>query len=198
MPSTALFTLDDRFDRDHASDFESRYGAYLRQNAASFLNLDDEPTDCPLEFAGAAWQIAQSPIMAPGYITTHPRILSAAPTWDDEHRLAIHIELATDLPAGLDRVLSWRGWQRNGPGGWHAPAEFDRPAAFTVLQLFIPMAVTGLPQPSYRVNGVVRGEFGNVVPDVEAAKDAVRVIADRLNAAVGPVVSLRTRAAVAS
>jgi hypothetical protein len=67
------FWIDCEYDRDNASDGVSRYGAYIRQ--ARFEPWTDN--DHAVELAEFAWRQATGPVMAPGYVRRHGRILSA-------------------------------------------------------------------------------------------------------------------------
>src|SRR6266536_3430342 len=70
--------VDEDWDRTNASDRVSRYGAYLRSHAELFDPWRDAPggiTEDPGEFAIAALQVATGPIMSPGYVRWHARVL---------------------------------------------------------------------------------------------------------------------------
>jgi hypothetical protein len=70
--------VDEDWDRTNASDRVSRYGAYLRGHTELFDPWHEAPdgiTQDPGEFAIAALQVATSPIMSPGYVRWHPRVL---------------------------------------------------------------------------------------------------------------------------
>lgn len=175
MLGARLFVPDDRYDRDHASDLSSRYGAYLRRNLARFLDAEDLPTRDPLEFAAAAWQIAQAPVMSPPYVLAHRRVLGTVPLFDDAGRLAISVEVAADVPAELVGGLRgrWVGWDRR--QRWSAPVTNDHPVATAVLHFRVPMSAEGLPRPSYSALAE---------PDVATAKDAISIVCGRLDAAL--------------
>lgn len=178
MSTAGVFVPDDRYDRDHASDFESRYGAYLRRNTALFLDSYEDLTRDRLEFAAAAWRIAQAPVMSPPYVLAHPRVLSAEPTWDFDGRLAVAVDIATEIPRELSVALRgrWIGWSRQ--DNWHVPGTNDRAVAVATAQFRVPMSPDGLPLPSYRPTGE---------PDTEHAKSAVAVICGRLDSALSGV-----------
>lgn len=188
MLNAAIFRPDDQYDRDHASDFESRYGAYLRQHTGLFLNSDDELTSNPLEFAAAAWRVAQEPVMSPAYITAHPRVLATTGTWDYDGRLAVEVTVADGVPAELARSLRgrWSGWNRS--GGWFTPEDNDRPIATAELHFRIPMPTAGLPAPHY-------SQWGS--PAIEVAKGVVGILCGRLNAALARVFAQFDRKEVA-
>src|SRR6266540_539516 len=72
--------IDIDWDRSRASDGVSRYGAYLRTHTELFEPWQDEDahggvTPDAGEFAVAAFRVATGPIMSPGYVRWHPRVL---------------------------------------------------------------------------------------------------------------------------
>lgn len=178
MPFSQPFGVDERYDREHASDFISRYGQYLRRNAGHFLDCDDEPTADPLEFAAAAWRIAQAPAMSPSYVVADRVVLGATGVWDYDHRLAIAVEVASGVPREIHRKLCgpWRGWERR--RFWMEPEDNDLPTATAVLRFRVPIEAEGLPEPEY-------SPLAEPVTDV--AKHAVQTVAGRLNFALSRV-----------
>jgi hypothetical protein len=183
LATSSAFTVDETYDRDYSSDGRSRFGAYLRERSHMFRDGDGLMTESGA-FALSAWRIAQSPIMAPGYVRTHPRVLSTEAYRDDDHRVAITVQVAAPLPAALVRAIDgwrWRGWERVGftETRWVEPYDNDRPAAFTTVALRVPLAAAALPAPRYRAG----------VPETATAKRAVRAICDLLNDHVRPVLA---------
>ncbi|RCW45134.1 hypothetical protein DFQ14_10398 [Halopolyspora algeriensis] len=174
MHTDAAFTPGERYDRDHASDGESRYGAYLRRTLAA----DGKPTSNPLEFAAAAWRTARPPVMSPGYVTAHPDVSATEASWDYDGRLSIRAEVITEVPRELARSLrgSWSGWGQY------------RPAAGAVLRFWIPIPADVLPEPVYTATAA---------PDTTAAKHAVDSVCTRLNAALSDVFAHLARKEVA-
>jgi hypothetical protein len=175
------FTVDETYDRDFSSDGRSRFGAYLRQQAGMFDDGDGPTTDS-CSFAVSAWRIAQSPIMAPGYVRTHSRVLGTEACWDDDRRVAMAIQVATPLPGVLVRVIDgwrWRGWQQVGftETRWVEHYDNDRPAAFTTVTMRIPVAAAALPTPRYRTGAA----------DTATAKRAVCALCDLFNEQIRPV-----------
>lgn len=173
MVSPPAFTTDDRVDRERASDGVSRYGAYLAQRQYAF-HEDDEPTADRVAFALAAWSIAGSPIMSPGYVSCHPRIQGTEVHWDDDHRAAIAVEIAVPAPLAAGKLPSrWRGWTcDHWARRWLDPYVNDRVTALTTLTVRVPLDPTELPIPKY-VSGT---------PNTTTAKRAVAAICRRLNA----------------
>ena len=93
-PAPTAFWVDRDYDRAHASDGISRYGAYLRD--ATFEPWTDH--DQAVEWAVFAWRRATGPVMSPGYVRYHPRVLAARlerSGWDGS------------LVAGVSLVSSW-------------------------------------------------------------------------------------------
>jgi hypothetical protein len=175
------FTVGETYDRDFSSDGLSRFGAYLRQRAGMFDDGDGLTTDS-CSFAVSAWRIAQSPIMVPGYVGTHPRVLGTEAHWDDDRRVAITVRVAAPLQPSLVRAIDgwrWRGWEHVGytETRWVEPYDNDRPAAFTIVTLRIPLAAATLPTPRYRAGAAETG----------TAKQAVHAVRDRLNEQLRPV-----------
>src|SRR6266496_1498435 len=131
--------VDEEWDRANASDRVSRYGAYLRGHAELFDPSHDAPnnvTEDPGEFAIAAFQVACGPIMSPGYVCWHPRILDHQVNYGgdpDPTRLICQVTLASFLPMRLGS--RWGSWTpslaREGvrAGGGTARRPGDPPAA---------------------------------------------------------------------
>lgn len=189
------FWIDDDYDSNYTvggwerfATTTSRYGNYLASRAHRFLDEDTEaPTTDPAEFAGLAWQISLSPIMAPGYVRTHPRIQSVTTTGDDDHRFGVALTLAAPLPAPVAAAIAghrWRDWERDWHSDWwFEPYPLDRPAAYTTVAIRIPIPRECLPTPAYYRNGD---------PDVEVAKQTVRVLCARLNEQLQPILDALT------
>lgn len=163
--TSTAFWIDDVYDRDMASDGCSRYGAYVRQKAYMFRDGDDWIDD-NVRFAITAWRIAQPPIMSPGYVRNHPRVLDNCEHWDDEGRVALTVELSIALPTQMARTtmhLDWYGWDRKDER-WIKPYDNDRPAAFATLVVRVPLPAARFPSPSYQ----------DAVPRVRTAQLAAR------------------------
>lgn len=127
--SARTFVVNDAYDRDMASDGCSRYGAYLRERCAMFYD-DDEPETDSVRFALAAWRVAQPPIMWPGYVRSHPRVVGQREHWDDDGRPAVAVELAIGMSSSISRSIasnSWRDWCRDSVGErWVEPYDNDQ------------------------------------------------------------------------
>ncbi|GAA1347840.1 hypothetical protein [Saccharothrix algeriensis] len=174
-----IFRVDDKRDRELASDGQSRFGAYLVQVASRFTGLED----LPAEFAVAALHTALPPTMSPGYVSHDLRVTDVTERWDDEGRLAIAVTVASRLPTHLERVCGrWRGWLRErelfgSEVRWSEPFDNDRLVALPMVQLWVPVPVESLPAPRYRAGA----------PDVTTAKNAVKTIVALLNQHLAPV-----------
>lgn len=181
MP-TRPFTIDDRYDRN--SDGTSRFAAYLAGRAQWFSDLTDTgvPTSDVTRFAEYAFRIALAPIMAPGYVHTHPRIRDVLADRDEDGRLAIAVSLAAPLPGPVAAAIAgrgWRDWDRDWhTGQWSVPERNDRPAAYTLVTIRVPIIPDPLPTPDYDPTGT---------PRVGAAKAAVQQVCRQLNHALGDV-----------
>jgi len=171
---TRAFCVDEDYDRANAGDGRSRYRSYLDSRSHLFVE-DGEPVTDPLVFAATVFTIANSPVMSPGYVRQHPRIRAVSWCWDDDHRIGFDIHLPAPLPAPVATALrgqDWADWQRDWRSDWWwEPYDNDRPAAYTVLIVRVPLPVDILPAPVYR----------DGVPDLATAKTAVAVVCDQLN-----------------
>jgi hypothetical protein len=181
---SVAFWTDDDYDRDHASNGRSRYGSYLASRAHQF-HEDGDPITDPVEFALLAFTIASSPVMAPGYVCQHPRVLDVAWPHDDEDRTAAEVRLVAPLPEPIATVIrrdrrTWAGWHRPWRGDqWFEPYDNDRPGAYTTVTIRIPLNPNTLPAPVYQ-----RG-----VPDLATAQRAVRAVCAQLNTALADILA---------
>jgi len=127
MTTTEAFWIDADYDTEQASDGRSRYGAYVRQNLSGFAECWDGTWDMALHvrFAAQAWRVATGPIMAPGYVRRHPRILSARLEYSyGDGSLAANVELITPWPQPLRQSSQWI--KQIGHGWWHDwPMDFS-------------------------------------------------------------------------
>jgi hypothetical protein len=182
LSSNRPFTVDDAYDRN--GDGSSRFAAYLSGRAQWFSDLTDTgvPTADVTRFAEYAFRIALAPIMAPGYVRTHPRIQDVTADHDQDDRLAIAIGLAAPLPGPVAAAIAGRGWHEwdrdHLSGQWFAPERNDRPAAYTLVTVRVPIVPDALPTPAYDRTGA---------PRVRAAKAAVEQVCRQLNRALGDV-----------
>jgi hypothetical protein len=147
-------------------------------------------------FAAAAWQTAQPPVMSPGYVRRHCRVLSALVefnSWDAT--LTGAVELVTPWPQPL---ASSRDWQRD--AWWHdwpyerfgaleycrEPGEAElaaRPYLMASARLEFPL------RPAVPLPPVPSGPRGAE----EAARRAVRTLMLTMNTVVTPVIETLER-----
>jgi hypothetical protein len=178
--------VDADWDRSQASDGVSRYGAYLRSHTQLFnpWHGEDAPdgiTQDPGEFAIAAFRVATGPIMSPGYVAWHPRVLDHQVGHGDNPepgRLVVKVTLATALPLWLGSP--WRSWTEYLGRDWREPDD-DRLAALARLVLRWPLPAAGLPHPSTPARPGV--------PNLGDAKASVRALVAAINATAGPVLA---------
>jgi hypothetical protein len=182
----AAFWVDEDYDRAYASDGVSRYGAYLRD--AAFEPWTDE--DQAVELAVFAWERATRPVMAPGYVRCHPRVITARlerSDWDGS--LVARVDLVAPQPRWLRGLLAgdgggvWRDWpieSLTGEDAWYWPGGQDLTrGCYSLASLSLRFAVlsTSLPDPRLRGAGLA------------ACREAVAVVAAELDRAVGPVLT---------
>jgi hypothetical protein len=189
----AAFWVDRDYDREHASDGVSRYGAYLRD--AAFEPWTDN--DQAVEWAAFAWLRATGPVMSPGYVRYHPQVLGARlerSGWDGS--LAASVTLVSPWPERLtaalvkavrlgDKDAYWQDWPTERLGGdsvsYHEPSEADvaaRPYLLATLSLQFTVPPAALPQPPATSAAVL-----------SAGQQVVAVVVAELNPIVGPVLS---------
>jgi hypothetical protein len=176
--------VDEDWDRTNASDRVSRYGAYLRGHAEQFDPWREAPngiTEDPGDFAIAALQVATGPIMSPGYVRWHPRVLDYKLDrgLDPEPgRLVCSVTLATFPSLWLGSP--WRDWTKYLGRDWCEPDD-ARHAALARLELRWPLPVATLPRP----HPPARSGY----PNLRDAKAAVRALVDQINQTAGPVLT---------
>ena len=176
--------VDLAWDRANASDGVSRYGAYLRGHAELFDPWREAPkgiTTDPGEFAIAAFRVACGPIMSPGFVRWHPRVLDHQVDRGenpDPDRLVITVSLATALPMWLGSP--WWSWTTYMGRDWSEP-EDAKHAALARLELRWPVQVATLPRP--------RPPARAGVPNLADARAAVRALVAEINRTAGPVLA---------
>ncbi|PWI43193.1 hypothetical protein [Streptomyces sp. ICBB 8177] len=179
---------DGDYDRERASDGLSRFGVYLRQNAAP-LTDPGWPLSAA-EFAASVWRIATEPVMSPGYIRTRPDLRAITPAWDEATgKLLFEVHLPLPHQALADRRAvppRWRDWQHESVFGedehrWWAEPDGGRPAVLTTCVIRLPVDDSWhLPEPGHLTPGHAL---------TVAAKQSVAAVAARLNEHAGPVVA---------
>jgi hypothetical protein len=188
------FWVDRDHDREHASDGVSRFGAYLRD--ATFEPWTDH--DQAVEWAVFAWRRATGPIMSPGYVRYHPRVLAARlerSSWDGS--LVAGVDLVSSWPEQLttaltkklrrgDRDAYWQDWPTEYRGGetvsYYEPSEADvaaRHYALATVRLQFTVPSAALPEPPPALAALLG-----------AGQQAVAVVVAELNRIVGPVLGV--------
>jgi hypothetical protein len=195
----AAFWIDYDYDRENASDGISRYGAYVRQSSLVAESWDGTWDDAQVRqarFAEAAWATATTPVMSPGFVRRHPRVISAVVqfnAWDAT--LAGTVQLVTPWPQALASSGDWRhdvrwqDWPMETFGGvrWREPDEHEltghaylMASAWLAFPLRVP---AGLPPPPSGPDDCVE----------EAARKAVATLVRTMNAVVMPVIQALER-----
>ncbi|WP_242903707.1 hypothetical protein [Actinomadura terrae] len=193
--SSTPFWVDEDYDREYASDGVSRFGAYVRDRLSSAFaecweDFGDSPGVRLAEFASASWRTASGPVMAPGYVRSHTRVLDAQvhrSAWDGS--LIGSVSLVAPWPERLLRSyrwqgdLSWRDWPTELRGEGY---EFVHPMEEDVTRRpFLQASVAlSLPVPMHRLPAVPCGPRDGVE---WAARAMVSALVAELNALVGPV-----------
>jgi hypothetical protein len=191
--ASTAFWIDRDYDREYASDGISRYGAYRRDVA--FEPWTDH--DQAVEWAAFAWQGATGPVMSPGYVRYHSRVLSTQlerSGWDGS--LVAAVNLVSAWPEQLTRALAravrlgdkdayWQDWPTEHRGGdttcYYEPSEADvaaRPYLLTTLSLQFTVLSATLPQPP-----------ATPTARLSAGQQAVATVVAELNRIVGPVLA---------
>ncbi|MEV7871480.1 hypothetical protein AB0P17_36520 [Streptomyces sp. NPDC088124] len=174
-----LARIDDGYDQDRASNGISRYGAYLDQHIGEFHEYGEPNTPLPAaEFAAAAWRVATSPVMSPGYVTWRPDIAGVDCAFTKDGQLMLALTLPVPHSALSARVpYGWRDWERDHyaptEGPYHRLTEPEGPAVLVTAEVRI--VVNELAVPSH-----VRGP--GLLDD---ARTAVGFLVHRLNDAAG-------------
>jgi hypothetical protein len=182
-PAPIAFWADRDYDREYASDGISRYGAYLRD--ATFEPWTDN--DQAVEWAAFAWRRATGPVMSPGYVRYHPRVLAAQlerSGWDGS--LVAGVNLVSPWPEEIgDRDAYWQDWPTEYLGGgavsYYEPSEADvaaRPYLLATISLQFTVPSATLPEPPATSAALL-----------SAGQQAVAVVMAELNRIVGPVLS---------
>jgi hypothetical protein len=190
------FEIDAEYDREHSDDGVSRYGAYVRDRMSTFAESWTDWDDGTVPFACTAWRTATGPVMAPGYVRRHQRILSAQIVrneWDGS--LAADVSLVIFQPPKLRFMRAehnmgiWRDWPTEHDFGRDATV-FLEPSGEDVIRssylmtsarlcFSMPDTQAALPLPA---ESWARGHVAE-----EAARQAVAILVRGLNEIVGPV-----------
>lgn len=198
--------IDAEYDVGHASNGRSRYEAYIAKNLDSFAECWDGTSEVGLKahFAAEAWRVATGPIMVPGYVRYHRRIIRtglANSYWDNS--LLAAVDLIAPWPRQLRESRHWM--ERTGRGWWRdwltelgnvydVPSDEDvtkAPFLLTTASLRFTTPTADLPQPPT----VWRGRGG---PDastiVASARTAVAISIREINRVVWPIIQVLEQA----
>lgn len=185
MAGARVFWVDADDDRERASDGVSRYAAYVRQAAQGFAE-DAEVFDDPAgAWAVRAWNIACPPVMVPGFVARHPRVLSARAERDEwAGDLRVTVDLVSALPEPVARAAGyqWASWRHEEWGERYEEPELRQ--AGRDRSLLPTMTASLLIRPA-----AVFPAVAGAVPDWREAARAVRAVCRVLNAELGPVVA---------
>lgn len=177
------FWLDENFDREHAPDGHSRYGAEVRRRAGEFSDAWGDIA--PVAFAVTAWRLATT--LSSGYVRWHRRIVSATclrSRWDGS--LTCEVNLVSPWPAELTWTKEWwrdRGW-RDWPqlfGQYVPPSEQDltrSPHLRALLLVEAPVRLDDLPAAPDGPDGELE----------QTARRAVTVLVRELNELLTPMI----------
>lgn len=178
------FRLDTEWDRDRADPgTPSRYGNYLRSEAATFEEIRKDYDDPTVPFIALAWRVATGPVMSPPYVV-YPRRVTHVQlernNWDGSSIL--RVDLITDRPQSLQDAKTgggrrFRGWATRYDGSFTAIDDRDVAAEPYLL----PRADVLLPVPAGTLPRVGAGEL------LDDALAGVRAMVRLLNREVGPL-----------
>jgi hypothetical protein len=181
---TQAFWLDENFDREHAGEGESRYGAEVRRRVSEFSDAWGDIA--PVTFAATAWRLATT--LSPGFVRWHRRIVSASclrSEWDGS--LTCAVTMVSPWPAELTWTRQWwrdQGW-RDWPqlfGQYVPPSEQDltrSPHLRALLLVEAPVRLDDLPP----------APDGPDAHLEQTARRAVTVLVRELNALLTPITS---------
>ena len=172
-PNPTIVT-DDVYDRDHASDGFSRFGAYLALRLPAIIDADPDVLCDPVRWASFAWATAAPPVMSPGYVEWSDPIEDIQVGWDDG-QLVAEIVVRTKCPVNLP---GWRTWERDLRGNLVEPW-YGKRVALTRTTLRATLRDVSLPVPPM--------DIGNCGDVVRAAKSAVQAVVNVVEHVLRPV-----------
>jgi hypothetical protein len=175
----------DASDRERASDGVSRYAAYVRQAASGFAEDAKLFDDLAVAWAVRAWNLAVPPVMSPGFVVWHPRVLSARAVRDEwAGDLRVVVDLVSALPESVVRAVGyqWSGWRCEEWSGRYEEPELRQAGRDRCLLATVTASVL------ISSDAVFPTGVGSV-PGWREVADAVQAICRVLNADLGPVVA---------
>ncbi len=189
MGNIKLVYVDHKYDRDNATNGESRFTAYVNKLRREFADWEDmdRPTS-PEKFAAAAWRVATGPIMSPGYARIRPDLHKVTAHPDTEEG-GLYVELQVPLQHHLLRTgqmdSRWADWSTDRfhedlYASYYEPRG-NKDSVLTTATVRISGKNWPLPEPV----------SANSALDllVDRAKDAVDLIVSRINQEGGPVIA---------
>ena len=182
MMTDPLVWVDRAHDRSAASNGVSRYQAYLEAREEMFKDAE------PIGYAAAAWTVATSPVMTPGYVEWRPDLHTVTVQHDDDGRLVAVLKarlphrplLRHGLLSDLGKLADWqreRAWSAVGEGYAYFEPRADRDALLITARLVVHLDEQGLPDPA-DADGL----------DAGLAMDAVDHLVDEINHCAKPLV----------
>lgn len=196
-PETIART-DEEHDRARASNGSSRLGSYLDDRLDSFHEWDEPLTPLSAEeFAVAAWEVATSPMMSPGYVRTRADVgMVRVLRREDGEGLLVSVAVPV-RHSGLKVRLpfAWRDWERNRYGVGDdddypqlvGPEDDGRPSVLVTAEVRAPL-VGALHTPTATRGAELHAD----------AKAALRLLVDQVNAAAGPIVATMSGETIAA
>ena len=193
MREREAFWINHDYDRERAEDGESRYGSFVTDNVRRFK--DTWGDIAPVEFTCVAWHLATAPMLDPGYVRMHSRILDAVCMrngWDGG--LTARVRIVSPWPAALTASRDWwhdRGW-RDWPevfGQFVEPAEESLsrvPYLRASLLVEAPVSLVELPPVPEQPGQVAEHASRAVTVVVRELNDLLVPVLRRLDAPVPP------------
>jgi len=191
------FYLNRTYDSSRAdSGTRSRYGNYLIQRRSTFVEIAGWGYDDPsVEFAAAAWRIANGPIMAPPFVVSHRRVLSAELQRSDWNGEAIlNVDLISTRPPALSNWLTaggrryYRDWRTDYAGDYEGVGDrdvMDSPYMLTRTQVLLQLPAGTLPRVTEIPTGADKTQTDRLL---DLALDCLVVVVRELNKEIGPII----------
>ena len=208
--SDTAFWVEREYDHTNASDGVSRYGAYVRERLDWFRDAECWEDDGSASFAAVAWRIATGPVMTPGYVRCHPKVIRAQverSDWDGS--LLASVDLIAPWPHVLRCSRDWRDgkWWRDWPTEtlishevYFSPTSEElakNPYLLTCANLRFSVVSADLPHLPARVTLTEANSPPATREDlqvlVETAQRSVDVLVAELSRAVTPVIGTLDR-----
>jgi hypothetical protein len=197
----AAFWIDDEYDREQASDGISRYGAYVRRATSLGESWDgtwEDPDIRQARFAAAAWSTATGPVMAPGYVRHHPRVLAgrvAYNAWDGTLNGLVRVVIPWPQPLAQSRAWQsgdswWQDWPVEKFGGGRACYREPGDEEIAARRYLMASAALIFPLSARTLPAAPAGPRDDLE---DRAREAVRVLTDAMNDVVAPVIELLER-----